>query len=67
MNTNDVIIKAIDYNLRANSDFEFIAKLEELKLSDIECIEEMFTVKNIKPQLDYQIVDNIYVKISYWH
>jgi len=48
-----------------NTDFEFIAGLKDLTLSDIDCIEELFTIKNVKSKLTYQIVDNPYIKIAY--
>ena len=65
MNANNGITKFINDNLMRNSEFEFIAGLEDLNISDIDCIEELFTIKNIKSKLNYQIVDNIYIKIDY--
>ena len=65
MNENNVITKFINDNLMKNSEFEFIAGLEELNLSDIDFIEELFNIKNLKSKLNYQIVDNIYIRIAY--
>ncbi|EHJ01432.1 hypothetical protein CDLVIII_4941 [Clostridium sp. DL-VIII] len=64
MNTNNEIIKAINNSLLKNLEFEFIAKLEDLTLSDIDDIEKMSNVNN-KYNLTYQIIDNIYIKIYY--
>lgn len=65
MNINNAISKAINDKLIENSGFEFVAGLKDLTVSDIDCIEEIFTSKNIKAKLTYQIVDNIYIKIAY--
>ena len=62
MNVNNEIITIIKNNLNKNSEFEFIVGLENLTLSDIGFIEKMFTIKS---KLNYQIVDNIYIKISF--
>ena len=62
MNVNNEIIKVIKNNLSKNSEFEFIVGLENLTLSDIDFIEKIFTIKS---KLNYQIVDNIYIKISF--
>ena len=62
MNVNNEIITIIKNNLNKNSEFEFIVGLENLTLSDIDFIEKMFTIKS---KLNYQIVDNIYIKISF--
>ena len=59
---NNDIITVIKNNLNKNSEFEFIVGLENLTLSDIDFIEKMFTIKS---KLNYQIVDNIYIKISF--
>lgn len=48
MKINKFITKAINNNLQKNSNFEVIAGLEDLTLSDIDCIEEMLINKNIK-------------------
>ncbi|OOM73745.1 hypothetical protein [Clostridium sp. BL-8] len=61
MNINNEIIKAIKNSLSKNLEFEFIAKLEDLTLSDIEKISNV----NNKYNLTYQIIDNIYIKIYY--
>ena len=61
MKANNEIIKD---NLRKNSEFEFIARLEELTLSDIDYIEELSIRENIRSKLNYQIVDNTYIKID---
>lgn len=59
---NNDIITVIKNNLNKNSEFEFIVGLENLTLSDIDFIEKIFTIKS---KLNYQIVDNIYIKISF--
>ena len=59
---NNDIITVIKNNLNKNSEFEFIVGLEDLTLSDIGFIEKMFAIKS---KLNYQIVDNIYIKISF--
>lgn len=64
MNINNEIIKAINNSLSKNLEFEFIAKLEDLTLSDIDDIEKISNVNN-KYNLTYQIIDNIYIKIYY--
>ena len=63
MNVNNEIITIIKNNLNKNSEFEFIVGLENLTLSDIDFIEKMLTIKS---KLNYQIVDNIYIKISFY-
>jgi hypothetical protein len=65
MSINNEITKAINDNLQKNSNFEVIAGLEELTLSDIECIEKLSTTKNVQFKLSYQIIDNTYIKIDY--
>ena len=65
MNIKNDIIKVIDNNFEKSFNFEFIAGLEDLTLSDIDCIEELSTTKNIKSKFNYQIIDNIYIKIDY--
>ena len=62
MSVNNEIITEIKNNLNKNSEFEFIVELEKLTLSDIDFIEKMFAIKS---KLNYQIVDNIYIKISF--
>jgi len=59
---NNDIITVIKNNLNKNSEFDFIVGLENLTLSDIDFIEKMVTIKS---KLNYQIVDNIYIKISF--
>jgi hypothetical protein len=61
---NDEIIKVVNDNLRKKSEFEFIAELEDLTLSDIDYIDKISTATN-KFNLTYEIVDNIYIKIDY--
>jgi len=65
MNANNLIVEAINDNLKKNSNFEFIVGLKDLTLSDIDSIEAIVTINNINSKLDYQIVDNIYIKIDY--
>ena len=65
MNANNLIVEAINDNLKKNSNFEFIVELKDLTLSDIDSIEAIVTINNINSKLDYQIVDNIYIKIDY--
>ena len=65
MNINNDIRKTINDNLKKNCDFEFIIRLEELTLSDIEYIDDIFYFENVKSKLTYQIIDNIYIKIAY--
>ena len=60
MNINHDMIKGIRENFDKDPNFEFIAKLKDLTLLDIDCIEKMFTSKS---KLTYQIVDNMYIKI----
>lgn len=62
MNANDDIIKTIRDNLNKNINFQFIFQLNDLTLSDIECIEATLSAKS---KLNYKIVDKIYIKISY--
>jgi hypothetical protein len=62
MDIDNDIAQVINENLNKNSDFEFIAGLENLTLSDIDYIERMFT---IEAKLNYQIIDNIYIRIEY--
>lgn len=62
MNIPNDITKTIKDNLNNNYDFEFIARLEELTLSDIDYIEKII---NIKSRIKYNIVDNTYIKIEY--
>ncbi len=62
MGMNNEIIKVINDTLLKNSEFEFVAGLEDLTLSDIDCINELSTVKS---KFSYQIIDNTYIKINY--
>lgn len=62
MNINKGIEKVINDNLTGNTNFEFIATLNDLTLSDINHIEDIVPIKS---QLAYNIVDNIYIKIQY--
>lgn len=62
MSVNNEIITEIKDNLNKNNEFEFIVELEKLTLSDIDSIEKVFAIKS---KLNYQIVDNIYIKISF--
>ncbi len=65
MDISNDIIKVINDNLMKNSEFEFIVKLEDVTISDIDCINELSTIKNIKSKFSYQIIDNTYIKIRY--
>lgn len=65
MDMDNNIIKVINDNLMKNSEFEFIAGLEDVTISDIDCIEEFSAIKNIKSKFNYQIIDNTYIKIRY--
>lgn len=62
MGMNNEIIKVINDTLLKNSEFEFVAGLEDLTLSDIDSINELSTVKS---KFSYQIIDNTYIKINY--
>jgi hypothetical protein len=61
MDINNDIIKAIQENINKDSDFEFIAKLNDVTLCDIDYIE-----KNIhaRSRLTYSIIDNRYIRIG---
>lgn len=65
MNQNDPIIEVVNKKLIRNSNFEFIDELKDLTLSDIDYIEKFSNIKNIKSKFTYQIVDNIYIKITF--
>lgn len=61
MDINHDIIKAIEENINKNSDFEFIAKLNDVTLSDLAYIEKMVRVRS---KLTYTIIDNRYIRIG---
>lgn len=53
MNQNDPIIEVVNKKLIRNSNFEFIAELKDLTLSDIDYIEKFSNIKNIKSKFTY--------------
>jgi hypothetical protein len=59
------VMKSIRDSLRKNSEFEFIATLEDLTIEDLDYIKELFTANNNGDKITYQIVDNAYIKIDY--
>lgn len=65
MNTSNNIVKLIMDKFKKNSEFEFIAGLEDLTIADIDYIEELSITNNDSNKLTYQIVDNTYIKIDY--
>ncbi|MBA8937098.1 hypothetical protein BJV38_003539 [Clostridium beijerinckii] len=64
MNINNELKEVINDKLERNSEVEFIAGLKDITLSDIDYIEKLSAVKNLKSKLNYQIVDNTYIKID---
>ncbi len=64
MNINSELKRVIDDKLKKNSEVEFIAGLKDITLSDIDYIEKLSAVKNLKSKLNYQIIDNTYIKID---
>ncbi|MDG5852333.1 hypothetical protein [Clostridium beijerinckii] len=64
MNINNELKKVINDKLKINSEVEFIAGLKDITLSDIDYIEKLSAVKNLKSKSNYQIVDNTYIKID---
>lgn len=65
MDINNDIMKIINDNLMRNSEFEFIVRLEDVTISDIDFINELSAIKNIKSKFSYQIIDNTYIRIHY--
>lgn len=65
MNINDEIIKVINDNVAKNSEFEFVAGLGDLTLGDMDYIEKISTINSRKSKVNYQIIDNTYIKIHY--
>jgi hypothetical protein len=61
MDINNDIIKAIEENINKNSDFEFIAKLNDVTLFDLAYIEKMVKVRS---KLTYTIIDKRYIRIG---
>lgn len=61
MDVNNDIIKVIKENINNNSNFEFIAKLNDVTLFDLACIEK---IVHVSSKLTYSIIDNMYIRIE---
>ncbi|NRT70657.1 hypothetical protein [Clostridium beijerinckii] len=64
MNISNELKKVMNDKLKINSEVEFIVGLKDITLSDIDYIEKLSSVKSFKSKLNYQIVDNTYIKID---
>lgn len=61
MDIDNDIIKAIEENINKNSDFELVAKLNDVTLFDIAYIERIVQVRS---KLTYTVIDNRYIRIG---